>query len=279
MTEIFSTRSYNRFLEDPLDSADSLEILANSLMRSIGIDSDQMEYENRTATLRSLTNCSFHTPPPGFAYQQPSNLPQMFSQLHFLPTPEILQVDPTLQTAPKTNKPATWDSPVVIDKTNNSDWQPDPSDTAELFDAVIGILSSFTGAKNIVGLRTLLTKKYGEVWVNRFNKTLSSKNILWKFPRYRELLGIVLHQQSKKFTLVVKDLTSMFYLAPPSKVPEEFTKWSANEHPLGIHAQATTSKLPPMKPYMKVSQGMKLEALSRCWNLHPDAASGGKLRS
>merc|ERR1711916_393480 len=59
---------------------------------------------------------------------------------------------------------------IINGGTLNKVWHPD-ADDVELFDCVLNTLKSYTlGVKEIIGLRQILRNKFGDQYVNRFNK-------------------------------------------------------------------------------------------------------------
>lgn len=110
-------------------------------------------------------------------------------------------------------------------------WHPD-SDDIELFDCVANILKSYTlGVKEIIGLRQILRNKFGDQYVNRFNKKLSSKSLLWRYAENENRLKELVKVRARKFSLVVKNETSMFYLCTTDNVPEGFSRWAPRHDP------------------------------------------------
>jgi hypothetical protein len=114
---------------------------------------------------------------------------------------------------------------------NSKGWHPDVNDI-ELFDCVVNILKSYTlGVKEIIGLRQILRNKFGDQYVNRFNKKLSSKSLLWRYHENESRLKELVKARSRKFTLVIKNETSMFYLCTIDNVPDGFSRWVPRNDP------------------------------------------------
>lgn len=110
-------------------------------------------------------------------------------------------------------------------------WHPDADDT-ELFDCVLNIMKSYTlGVKDIIGLRQVLRNKFGDAYVNRFNKKLSSRSLLWRYNENETRLKELVKVRSRKFTLVIKNETSMFYLCTPDIIPDGFSRWVPRSDP------------------------------------------------
>jgi len=110
-------------------------------------------------------------------------------------------------------------------------WHPD-TDDVELFACVLNTLKSYTlGVKEIIGLRQILRNKFGDQYVNRFNKKLSSKSLLWRYNENELRLIELVKARSRKFTLVVKNETSMFYLCTTDNIPEGFSRWIPRSDP------------------------------------------------
>merc|ERR1712065_73297 len=71
-------------------------------------------------------------------------------------------------------------------------WVPDKDDI-ELFDSILSVLKTYTlGIKELIGVRQVLRNKFGDMWVNRFNKKLSSKSLLWRYySNEKRLLDLI----------------------------------------------------------------------------------------
>ena len=129
-------------------------------------------------------------------------------------------------------------------------WVPDKDDI-ELFDSILSVLKTYTlGIKELIGVRQVLRNKFGDMWVNRFNKKLSSKSLLWRYCSNEKRLLDLIKCRAKKFTLVIKNETSMFYLSTPYHVPEGFSVWTptvmcANESFTPQSNQAENCRLTP----------------------------------
>jgi hypothetical protein len=120
---------------------------------------------------------------------------------------------------------------IINGGTLNKVWHPD-ADDVELFDCVLSTLKSYTlGVKEIIGLRQILRNKFGDQYVNRFNKKLSSKSLLWRYNENERRLKELVKARSRKFTLVVKNETSMFYLCTTDNIPEGFSRWIPRSDP------------------------------------------------
>lgn len=88
----------------------------------------------------------------------------------------------------------------------------------ELYVNVEKCLSCYTlGKKNIIGLRQILINKYGESWVNKFNKIISSKSYVWHY--YNKNFMELLKKKSNRFILVIKKSTNMFYICQNDNIP------------------------------------------------------------
>ena len=110
--------------------------------------------------------------------------------------------------------------PLPIECRSPVKWSPGLLDM-ELFDIIIQIFSTYTlGVKNLIGVRQIIKKKYGNQYVNKFNKLLSSKSLLWRDPYVYKELDICLRKRSSKFIMLVKKENKMFYLCKPDKIPE-----------------------------------------------------------
>lgn len=106
-------------------------------------------------------------------------------------------------------------------------WSPGLLDM-ELFDIIIQIFSTYTlGIKDLIGVRQIIKNKYGHSYVNKFNKLLSSKSLLWRDPYVYKELDICLKKRSSRFIMVVKKENKMFYLCHPGKIPNGFYIWNS----------------------------------------------------
>ena len=110
---------------------------------------------------------------------------------------------------------------------NEQEWVPSNIDI-QLFHIIIEIFKNYTmGIKDIIGVRQIIKNKYGNNFVNKFNKLLSSKSLLWKVPHIYKELDICLKKRSNKFIMVVKNENKMFYLIKPGIIPEGFYVWNS----------------------------------------------------
>jgi hypothetical protein len=117
--------------------------------------------------------------------------------------------------------------PLPIECRSPVKWSPGLLDM-ELFDIIIQIFSTYTlGVKELVGVRQIIKNKYGNQYVNKFNKLLSSKSLLWRDPYVYKELDICLRKRSSKFIMLVKKENKMFYLCKPDKIPEGFYVWNS----------------------------------------------------
>ncbi len=158
----------------------------------------------------------------------PQDILQQNSELHKPVAPTSVNKARTQSQA--TIKSSTYPQPQSKSPYSKS-WHPDGEDV-ELFECVINILKSYTlGVKEIIGLRQILRNKFGDPYVNRFNKKLSSKSLLWRYMDNENRLKDVVKQRAKKFTLVVKNETSMFYLSITDHIPEGFSRWAPRSDP------------------------------------------------
>jgi len=144
---------------------------------------------------------------------------------------------------------------------NSKGWHPD-ADDIELFDCVVNILKSYTlGIKDIIGLRQILRNKFGDLYVNRFNKKLSSKSLLWRYHENENRLKELVKNRSRKFTLVIKNETSMFYLCAIDNIPDGFSRWVPRSDPnwsVSVVSSATdnsSDKKGAKKQSQKTSKG------------------------
>ena len=99
----------------------------------------------------------------------------------------------------------------------------------ELYLNVEKCLNCYTlGKKNIIGLRQLLINKYGECWVNKFNKILNSKSYVWNY--YNKDFCRLLTKRSNRFTIVIKKLTNMFYICKNGNIPDGYRKYNLGKN-------------------------------------------------
>ena len=99
----------------------------------------------------------------------------------------------------------------------------------ELYLNVEKCLNCYTlGKKNIIGLRQLLINKYGESWVNKFNKILNSRSYVWNY--YNKDFCRLLTKRSNRFTIVIKKLTNMFYICKNGSIPDGYRKYNLGKN-------------------------------------------------
>lgn len=115
---------------------------------------------------------------------------------------------------------------ILMIKPQKKIWTP-YQEEIDFFHSIIDILDVYTlGIKEMIGLRQLLKNKMGEDYVNNFNKLLSSRSLLWKYPYVYCKLNECLKRKSSKFILIVKEKNYMFFICQPDNVPNGFYVWN-----------------------------------------------------
>jgi hypothetical protein len=233
------------------------------IMKSTGLAEIRESLEDDTAKL----------PPPGlsripsagsvfkpsflFSQEQESEIEALIGlnvdELHVNEVVTIPQIQKVHTSHPQANSEVcevhhvdSRSKPIICyQRSFSKNWVPDQDDI-ELFDCVLSILKTYTlGIKELIGVRQVLRNKFGDAWVNRFNKKLSSKSLLWRYSSNERRLADLIRTRAKKFTLVVKKETSMFYLCVPELVPNGFTIWRPSSHDFEFDLHSEARRLSP----------------------------------